>query len=331
MNKHADITEMCGDKPAFVGLVDGFGGATWFKTSAAEFEDELKKCPNVKKVVYLAANGSPQIYNSHINSLVAQGANVIVAFTHFGDASLPAFRAAKKAGVTVIPYFSEIGGQAGRDYDAVVYQDPLAVGGMQGEWLAKTLQGKGNVLFLGGPTGALSSERFLNGFKQVIEKYPGMQLLEENYVVTNWNPVDAQQALAALIAKYPHIDGIGSDYGVTTMAAVKAFKQAGLSVPPQATLASSNELNCTFQADRQKGQSWKYFSLDGTTSFVRFAARRGLSIYEGTPNNEPEAVVSFPYADSEADIEPACDPNLPPDADLSGLLGAEKLTSLLKQ
>jgi ribose transport system substrate-binding protein len=107
MNQHGDITKMCGDKPAVVGHLDGFGGATWFKTTAAEFKDELMKCPNVKKVIYLDANNDAQKYNSNINSLVAQGANIIVAFTHFGDASLPAFKAATKAGVTVVPYLSK--------------------------------------------------------------------------------------------------------------------------------------------------------------------------------------------------------------------------------
>lgn len=331
MNKHADITKICGDKPAFVGLVDGFGGATWFRTAAAEFMDEMKKCPNVTKVQYLDANGSAQTYNSHINSLVAQGANIIVAFTHFGDASIPAFRAAKKAGVTMVPYFSELGGKTGRDYDAIVYQDPLAVGGMWAEWLGKTLNGKGNVLFMGGPTGATSSQKFMEGFKKGLQKYPEMKLLEDNYLVTNWNPVDAQQAISALIAKYPKIDGIASDYGVTTMAAINAFKQAGIAVPAQATLASSNELNCMYLADGKTDKAWKYLSLDGTTSLVRFAARRALSIYEGTEDNEPSGVVSYVYADSEAGVKPLCDPNLPPDADMSGQLSAEKLTTLLKQ
>jgi len=60
MDKHADITTMCGTKPVVVGHVDGFGGATWFKTAAAEFKDELSKCPNVKKVTYLDANNDSQ-------------------------------------------------------------------------------------------------------------------------------------------------------------------------------------------------------------------------------------------------------------------------------
>ena len=290
----------------------------------------MKKCPNVESVTYLDANGSAQSYNSHINNLIAQGTNVIVAFTHFGDASIPAYRDAKAAGVTIVPYFSQLGGEVGRDYDAIVYQDPVAVGGMWADWLGKTLEGKGNVLFMGGPAGATSSEKFMDGFKAGLEKFPDMTLLEDQYIVTNWNPVDAQQAIAALIAKYPEIDGIASDYGVTTMAAINAFKQAGVPVPAQATLASNNELNCLYLSDVEAGKGWKYFSLDGTTSLVRFAARRALAIYEGTENTEPFGVVSYPYADSEAGIKPLCDPALPPDADMSGLLAAEQLTELLK-
>lgn len=330
MAEHADIKAMCGDKPASVALVDGFGGATWFKTAAAEFRDEMSKCANVERITYLDANGSAQAYNSHINSLVAQGYDIIVAFTHFGDASIPAFRSAKRAGVTVVPYFTQLSGTVGQDYDAIVYQDPIAVGGKWADWLAESLGGEGNVFFLGGPPGAASSERFMEGFSTRLANYPGMKLLENQYIVTNWNPVDTQQAIAALIAKHPRIDGIASDYGVTTQPAINAFKQAGLPVPAQATLASSNELNCLFLKDQEAGNGWKYLSLDGTTTLVRFAARRAMSIFQGTENNEPGGVVSYTYADSEAGIMPECVPELPPDADLSGQLSAQALIDLLK-
>lgn len=330
MNKHGDITAFCGTKPVFAGHVDGFGGATWFKTAAAEFKDELSKCPNVKKVTYLDANNDAQKYNSNINSLVSQGANLIVAFTHFGAASLPAFRNATKAGVTMVPYFSEIGGVEGKDYSAVVYQDPIADGIMWADWLGTTLKGKGNVLFLGGPAGATSSQKFIEGFKKGLSKYSDMKLLEDNYIVTNWNPVDGQKAVSALIAKYPKIDGIASDYGVTTMAAIKAFELAQLPVPAQATLASSNELNCKYLADRKAGKGWEYFSLDGTTSLIRFAARRAMAAYQGIKDDEPLAVIPYVYANSQANIEPKCDPSLPPDADLSGQLSEAKLKELLK-
>jgi ribose transport system substrate-binding protein len=330
MNKHADIASMCGTKPVVVGHVDGFGGATWFRTAAAEFKDELSKCPNVKKVTYLDANNDAQKYNSDINSLVSQGANIIVAFTHFGAASLPAFRSATKAGVTMVPYFSQIGGSEGKDYSALIYQDPEADGIKWADWLGKTLKGKGNVLFLGGPPGATSSQKFIDGFAKGLEKFPDLKLLETNYIVTNWNPVDGQKAVSALIAKYPQIDGIASDYGVTTMAAIKAFELAGLPVPAQATLASSNELNCKYLADKKAAKGWEYFSLDGTTSLIRFAARRAMATYQGTKDEEPVAVVPYVYADSQTGVDPKCDASLPPDADMSGQLSDAKLKELLK-
>jgi ribose transport system substrate-binding protein len=331
MDQHQDMAAFCGSMPASVALVDGFGGATWFKTAAAEFKDEMSKCENVERVTYLDANGSAQQYNSNINSLVAQGYDIIVAFTHFGDASIPAFRSAKRAGVTMVPYFSQLGGTVGQDYDAIVYQDPVAVGGKWADWLGETLGGDGNVFFLGGPPGATSSELFMQGFaNRLNEKFPEMTLLEDQYVVTNWNPVDAQQAIAALIAKHDQIDGIASDYGVTTQAAINAFKEAGLPVPAQATLASSNDLNCGFLKDQESGNAWKYLSLDGTTTLVRFAARRALSIFQDVENDESDGVVSYVYADSEAGVMPECNPDLPPDADLSGQLSSEALINLLE-
>lgn len=327
--KQGDITPLCGTKPAVVALVDGYGGAAWFKTVAQEFRDELSKCKNVTKVLYLNANGSQQKYNSDFNSLVSQKVDVIVSFTHFGDASLPVMRNATKAGVTVVPFFAKIGGTPGKDYVDVVYQDPIANGLMWADFLAKTVK-TGNVIFLGGPPGANTSQRFMDAFKEGVKKYPGLKLAEENYIVTNWNPVDAQKAIAALIAKHGKIDGIASDYGLTTNAAIKAFEQAGLPIPAQATLASNNELNCKYLEYKKTGKAWPYFSLDGTTTLIRAAARRAMAAHSGAPYTEPLGWSPYPYVDSTTKTDPRCDLSFPPDADLSGKLTNAALTELFK-
>lgn len=327
--RHGDITPLCGTKPAVVALTDGFGGAAWFKTTAQEFRDELSKCKNVTKVIYLNANGSQQKYNSDINSLVSQGVNVLVSFTHFGDASLPVLRNATKAGVTVVPFFAKISGAPGKDYVDVVYQDPVPNGVMWADFLGKTAK-SGNVIFLGGPPGATSSQRFMDAFKEGLKKHPGLKLVEENYVVTNWNPADAQKAVAGLIAKHGKIDGIASDYGLTTNAAIKAFEQAGLPIPAQATLASNNEINCKYLEYKKAGKAWPYFSLDGTTTLVRAAARRAMAAWSGVRSTEPLGWSPYPYIDSTAGAEPKCDPAFPPDADLSGQLSNAALRELFK-
>src|SRR2546422_239479 len=113
MDKSADITTMCGTKPMKIALIDGFGGDTWRKITHAEFLDEASKCANITDVKYSDAGGDQQKYNGDINSFVAQGVDIIVAFTDFGDAALPAYRKAFKEGVTIAPYFSHISGTAG--------------------------------------------------------------------------------------------------------------------------------------------------------------------------------------------------------------------------
>ena len=84
-----DISNFCGDKDITVALADGFGGNSWRKITRAIFEAEAAKCPNIKKVLYTDAQGDTQKAISDINSLVAQGVNVIVTFVDGGEALLP--------------------------------------------------------------------------------------------------------------------------------------------------------------------------------------------------------------------------------------------------
>jgi ribose transport system substrate-binding protein len=330
-NKGADITPMCGDKPVRVALVDGFGGNTWRKTQLAELRDEAAKCPNITEILYADAGGDQQKYTSDINSFVAQRVNIILAFTDFGKAALPTYRKAFKDGVTIVPYFSELGGQPGTDYVANPYQDQIRVAHIWAGWIGKTLGGKGNVILLGGIPGGDVSKKFLEGFKEGLTAFPEIKLLEDDYIVTNWNPADAQKAVTGLIAKYPQIDAVASDYGVTTLAAIKAFEQAGLPIPVQATIASNNELNCKYLDDRTAGKGWKYMSVDGTTITVRFALRKALAAFQGTTNDEPLAIVPYVYADSEANIDPKCDPSAPPDADFASGVPEDKLKEIFAQ
>jgi ribose transport system substrate-binding protein len=331
VDKGGDIAALCGTEPTKIALVDGYGGDTWRKITLAELKDEASKCANITDVQYTEAGGDAQAYNAAINGFAAQGYDIILAFTDFGDAALPAYRSAFGAGVTMVPYFGNIAGEAGTDYAVNPYQDSIAIGKHFAEWTGKALGGKGNVVMLGGPAGAASSQDFMNGFKDGLKGFPDLKLLDENYIVTNWNPADAQKATAGLIAKYPQIDAIASDYGVTSLAAAKAYEQAGLPIPAMSSIATSNEYNCKYLKAKAGGKVWKYLALDGSTADVRFALRQAMAKFQGTTTTEPLGVVPYVYADSEAGIDPKCSETAPPDADLSSLLPADKLNALFQQ
>lgn len=331
VDKGGDIAALCGDKPTRIALVDGYGGDTWRKITEAELRDEASKCANITEVAYAEAGGDPQNYNSLINGYTAQGYDIILAFTDFGDAALPAYRSAFEAGVTMVPYFGNISGEVGTDFAVNPYQDSIAIGAQFADWTGKALGGKGNVLMLGGPAGAASSQNFMNGFKEGLKAYPDLVLLNENYIVTNWNPADAQKATAGLFAQYTKIDAIASDYGVTSMAATKAFLQAGLPVPAMSTIATSNEYNCMYLKAKADGTPWKYLALDGSSATVRFALRQAMGKFQGIEVTEPLAIMPYVFGDSETGVDPKCSETAPPDADLSSLLPDDKLNALFQQ
>jgi ribose transport system substrate-binding protein len=331
VDKGGDITPLCGTKPTKIALIDGYGGNTWRKITLAELKDEASKCANISDIQYTDAGGDPQAYNAAINSYAAQGFNIILSFTDFGDAAIPAYKAAFEGGVTMVPYFNNLSGKVGTDYAVNPYQDSFSTGKRFAEWTGKALGGKGNVVMLGGTPSASSSTVFMNGFKDGLKGFPDLKLLDDNYIVTNWNPADAQKAVAGLIAKYPQIDAVASDYGVTSLAAVKAFEEAGIAVPAMSSIATSNEYNCKYLKAKAGGKGFKYLALDGSTGDVRFALRQAMASFQGLKTDEPLGVIPYVFGDSEAGIDPKCSDTAPPDADMSSLLPADKLNALFKQ
>lgn len=330
VDRNATVGTWCGDKELKVGLADGFGGNAWRQISLEVVRQEVAKCPAVdKKILYANAAGDQQKANSDINSLVAQGVDVLIVYPDFGPAELPALRAATKAGVRVVPYDAEVGGKAGVDYTATTVADSFTGGGDLAAWVAKTIK-KGNVVFLGGIPGAPTSAQYIAGMKSSFKQNPGIKLLLDKPVVTNWTKVDAQKAVTGLIAKFPKIDAVVTDYGVTAVAAIDAFKAAGKKVPAIASLATNNELGCVWKKASGGSGRFEIFSIDSTNDMAQLALRQGVGAANGK-QVAPMQLFRLPtFTDSTAGRNPPCNPKLPPDADLSSPLSESQLAAILR-
>ena len=117
---------------------------------------------------------------------------------------------------------------------------------------------------------------------------------------------------------------------MTSLAAVKAYEQAGLPVPAMAAIATSNEFNCKYLAAKADGTSWHY--LASTAAPPTSASRSGTRWRNSRASRTMTARgVPFVYADSTTNVDPKCDETAPPDADLSSLLPPEKLHELFNQ
>ncbi len=323
------LSSWCGDKTLKVGVADGFGGNAWRTISLNVIKEEAAKCPAISKnILYTNAGGDQQKAISDINSLVAEGVNVLVVYPDFGPAELPAIRAAKKAGVDVVPYDASVGGTPGVDYTATTVSDAYSGGETLANWVGKTVK-TGNVIFLGGIPGAPTSAQYMAGIKTALKQYPGMKLLVNQPVVTNWTKVGAQTAVTGLIARYNKIDAVITDYGVTAVAAIDAFTAAGKKIPAIASLATDNELGCTWQADSKGANKFPIFSIDGTNDMAQLALRQGVAAANGKSYHAMQLFELPVFMDSTAGKNPLCVASLPPDADLSSPLSQAQLTAIL--
>ena len=76
----------------------------------------------------------------------------------------------------------------------------------------------------------------------------------KSWPVTNWDPATAQKVTAALLAKYPKIDGIISNYGTDALASARAFQAAGRKLVPITTL-DANGLSCLYKKNGHRRSS----------------------------------------------------------------------------
>ena len=202
-----DDKSFCGTKPIVLGIHDGFGINGWSKTSMASVRSEAAKCPNVKQLVVIG-QGDLQKSISDVNAMVAQGIDALVIIPDFGKSQLPSIKAATKAGVKVVLWAADPGGEGGKDYVTYVDWDVRATGQVLAEWVAKAIHDKGDVVFLGGPAGNPVSAATLEGIHDVFKDHPGINLVTgyKDWAVSNWDPSQTQKVLSSLLAKSDRVE-----------------------------------------------------------------------------------------------------------------------------
>lgn len=317
-------TAFCGTKKIKLGIHDGLGINAWSKASYAVVRSEAARCPNVTQLVG-AGGGDVQKTISDINGMVAQGINALVTIPDFGPAQLPALRKATQASVKVVAWGAAPGGNSPADYLDYVDWNQKVAGQRWMEWMAKAVGDKGNIVFLGGPPGTSVSQDELSGIVPELKSHPGIKLLTgtKSYAVTNWDPAQAQKTMAALLAKYPKIDGAIIDYGASAEGAIRAFQQANRPLVPIGT-TEGNSLACTYAKLKPSNPKFEMATFSARNWLGRVAARKAIAAAEGVSDKEPSIFALSLLEDSLAGRPPKCDASQGPDTTFStGITPAE--------
>ncbi len=107
--------------------------------------------------------------------------------------------------------------------DAYISGDNTAFGKVPAEYLAKALNGKGNIVALRGIATTLDNER-MDAFNSVMKDYPDIKLLDAKYA--NWNRDDAFKVMQDYLTRFKQIDAVWAADDDMAVGVLKAIEQA---------------------------------------------------------------------------------------------------------
>jgi len=194
------------------------GGIVWW---ANEARKELeKKYPDLKVTVKTSANAGEQA-NQLQDLVTANKINALVIFPHESAALTKPVEQVHDKGVYVTVVDRGLTDERGQD--AYVAGDNTAFGRVPAEYIAKALNGKGDIVALRGIATTLDTER-MDAFNSVMKNYPGIHLLDAKYA--NWNRDDAFKTMQDFLTRFKHIDAVWAADDDMAVGVLKAIDQA---------------------------------------------------------------------------------------------------------
>ncbi|HEX3925878.1 MAG TPA: substrate-binding domain-containing protein [Streptosporangiaceae bacterium] len=191
------------------------------------FEEKLKDLCSSCKFLYDNANSSASTQQEQAESMLAQGANVLVVDPYDGVAAASIVSAAKAKNVPVVAYDRLI---SSPDLTYVISNDYQKVGQLQAQALVGALKARhvpasaGGIIMINGATTDNNAGNIKAGALSVI-KASGYQVLSET---DTWDPTQAQQWVGGQATVHGHkIIGLYSANDGNAAGAIAALKAKG--------------------------------------------------------------------------------------------------------
>jgi ribose transport system substrate-binding protein len=249
-----------------VAYVEGFGENTFRQMSKMEFILEALTYPKIGKIIYRSAHSDLNQAIADFKSVIAQHVSAIVTYPDFGDAMIPVFQQATKAGIPVSTYAWGYVTGPGKNYTTVVGEDTCKLGKAFAN-VMNTKVKSGSIAFLGGfPGNPLSAgwqtceQKALNPNINVVANDP-----------TNWDPSKVQGIVAGILAKTPNLSGLSyEDALFMSQGGYTAYKAAN--IPYQGVFTyRTDEAGMGCLADQLKDPKLQIYYFSAGNPQIRLA------------------------------------------------------------
>ncbi|QHG73728.1 ABC transporter substrate-binding protein [Ensifer adhaerens] len=180
------------------------------------------------QLVYTDAAGSAAKQVADVNSMIAQGVDVIFLAPREEKPLIPAVMAAKKAGIPVILLDRSVDpslAKAGEDYLTFIGSNFVEEGRRVAEWLVKNANGKSKIIELEGTTGSSPANDRKKGFDEAIKAAGGFEIVASQ--TGDFARDKGRQVAEALLQAHPDADVIYAHNDEMAIGAIAALEAAG--------------------------------------------------------------------------------------------------------
>lgn len=180
------------------------------------------------QLVYTDAAGSAAKQVADVNSMIAQGVDLIFLAPREEKPLIPAVMAAKKAGIPVILLDRNVDpklAKAGEDYLTFIGSDFIKEGQRVAEWLIKNANGKTKIIELEGTTGASPANDRKKGFDEAIKAAGGFEIVASQS--GDFARDKGRQVAEALLQAHPDADIVYAHNDEMAIGAISAIEAAG--------------------------------------------------------------------------------------------------------
>lgn len=224
---------------AYTGVTVGFSQMEYNNPWRIAETNSIKEAAAKKgyRLIYTDAKGQVSKQIEDVKYLIAQKVSILILAPREYEGLAPALQIAKKAGVPVILIDREAKGVPGVDYLTFIASDFIWEGEQAATWLVKATKGRANIVELTGtPGSSVARDRSL-GFRQVLQKYPGMRIVASKS--GDFARIPGQKAMEEIIqATKEPISAVFAHNDEMAIGAIQALKAAGITPGKDVVLVS---------------------------------------------------------------------------------------------
>jgi ABC-type sugar transport system substrate-binding protein len=227
MSAHAqDLPKLAKKDKYKVGFAQTESNNPWRIAQTNSMKSEAEK--RGAQLVYTDAAGSAAKQVADVNSMIAQGVDLIFLAPREEKPLIPAVMAAKKAGIPVILLDRNVDqslAKAGKDYVTFIGSDFIQEGKRVADWLIKNANGKTKIIELEGTTGSSPANDRKKGFDDAIKAAGGFTILASQS--GDFARDKGRQVAEALLQAHPDANVVYAHNDEMAIGAIAAITAAG--------------------------------------------------------------------------------------------------------